>query len=234
MGTQGNCRLCGAECDLQASHIIPAFVFRWLKDTSATGFIRFGETPNMRVQDGPTRPWLCAACESRLSSWETRFASEVFHPLNEDGGRRLKYREWLLKFCVSISWRSLLMFMEDKQLGHFSSRQLAASDLALATWSDFLLDKVPHPGRFEQHLLPLDAVESTTTRHTPTNINRHFLRAIELGRRLIKPQPQPDGGDFCESQKGGGLSVVSGGDVAELLELVDASLDEIALSVFAP
>lgn len=58
--------------------------------------------------------------------------------------------------------------------------------------------------------------------------------ADNLGRRLIKPQPQSDGGDFCESQEGGGLSVVSGGDVAELLELVDASLDEIALPVFAP
>ena len=49
----------------------------------------------------------------------------------------------------------------------------------------------------------------------------------------MKAQPQSHGGDFCESQKGCGLSVVACGDVAELLEFVDASLDEIALSVFA-
>jgi hypothetical protein len=151
-----------------------------MKETSATGFLRFGQTPNKRAQDGPTRPWLCAACEQRLSAWETRFAAEVFHPLNEDGGRRCRYQEWLLKFCVSISWRNLMRSRDDGELGDFSPAQKASTARALSAWSDFLLGKTPHPGRHQQHLLPLDTLESYSAGKLPANINRYVLRTVEM------------------------------------------------------
>jgi hypothetical protein len=151
-----------------------------MKETSATGFLRFGQTPNKRVQDGPTRPWLCAVCEQRLGLWETRFAAEVFHPLNEDGGRRRRYQEWLLKFCVSISWRNLMRSRDDGELEDFSPKQKASTDRALSAWSDFLLAKTPHPGRHQQHLLPLDTLESYSAGKLPANINRYVLRAVEM------------------------------------------------------
>ncbi len=53
---QGKCRLCGKNADLQESHIIPSFVYRWLKDSSGTGYLRFGPEPNKRVQDGYKNP----------------------------------------------------------------------------------------------------------------------------------------------------------------------------------
>ena len=34
-------RLCGETKELQESHILPGFVYRWLKETSATGYLRF-------------------------------------------------------------------------------------------------------------------------------------------------------------------------------------------------
>jgi len=49
---EGSCRLCSRARELQLSHIVPAFVYRWLKDLSGTGFLRFGKNPNRREQDG--------------------------------------------------------------------------------------------------------------------------------------------------------------------------------------
>jgi hypothetical protein len=73
------CRLCGATKELQESHILPGFVFRWMKATSATGYLRFGQQPNLRVQDGLKLLLLCGDCEGRFNHWETQFANKIFH-----------------------------------------------------------------------------------------------------------------------------------------------------------
>jgi hypothetical protein len=52
MTTITPCRLCGEMKELQESHILPGFVYRWMKETSATGYLRFAQQPNLRVQDG--------------------------------------------------------------------------------------------------------------------------------------------------------------------------------------
>lgn len=181
MGSESEaCRLCAHPAALQESHIVPAFVFRWMKDTSATGFLRFGKEPNQRVQDGEKRPWLCANCEQLLSGWETRFAAEVFHPLNSDGGRRLRYGEWMLRFCVSLSWRVLLLFQEESGLANLTENQRDAVRIALSTWSDFMQGRQPHPGQFEQHFIPLDAVTGFSGKGMPSNIDRYALRVVDI------------------------------------------------------
>ncbi len=53
--------------------------------------------------------------------------------------------------------------------------------------------------------------------------------AIELGRRLISPQPQR--GELDQSEKIGGEPVVACGDAAEVLQLGEEPLDQIALAV---
>jgi hypothetical protein len=53
-----------------------------------------------------------------------------------------------------------------------------------------------------------------------------------LGCGLIKPEPETDASDFDHSKIVEGAAVVSGCDVAELLEFVEAALDEVALLVF--
>lgn len=177
---QQNCRLCKREADLEESHIVPSFVTKWLKETSATGFMRFGQSPNRRVQDGYKRRWLCRDCEGRLNAWETKFATLIFHPFNEDGGVSVRYADWLIKFCTSISWRVLLMMKEDALLSNFSDRQHRAVEAALQMWADFILERVPHPGRFEQHFLPFDTIENPAQHGMPANINRYLLRTIDL------------------------------------------------------
>jgi hypothetical protein len=94
MPTAVNCKLCLREEELQESHILTAFVYKWLKETSATGHLRFGQAPNTK---SPRR-----LREQRLNVWETQFAKHVFHPINENGGAKVPYAEWLLKFCTSV------------------------------------------------------------------------------------------------------------------------------------
>lgn len=62
----GVCLLCKRERELQLSHIIPNFVYNWLKDTSPS-FIRSSQNPNQRIQDGPKYYLLCAECEGLFS-----------------------------------------------------------------------------------------------------------------------------------------------------------------------
>src|ERR1700733_10651325 len=106
---EGICRLCHIRAELQGSHIIPAFVFRWRKDTAPTPYMRASDNPNRRVQDGPTEFWMCSNCEQKLGDWERKFSCTVFRSLTENGTCRVQYGDWLLKFCVSISWRILLL-----------------------------------------------------------------------------------------------------------------------------
>ena len=119
---QGFCRLCKQHADLQVSHILPAFVFKWLKKD---GFIRHSAKINKRTQDGAKEKWLCAECEELLCGWEAKFFNSLFHPLcYEDALPAISYGDWLLKFCVSVSWRSLLYVREHARLSHFSTDQV--------------------------------------------------------------------------------------------------------------
>lgn len=144
--------------------------------------MRFGQAPNKRAQDGYNEYWLCRECEQRLNVWETQFATHAFHPINEDGATKVIYGDWLLKFSASVSWRTLLMMTEKAYLDDFSATQHEAVANALNTWRAFLLGKLPHPGRFEQHMIVFDAVkaEGTTLQDLPPNFNRYVLRTVDL------------------------------------------------------
>lgn len=56
-------------------------------------------------------------------------------------------------------------------------------------------------------------------------------RSLSLGRRLISAQPYADGSKFDRSEEVQRVAVVSGCYASEMLELVEVSLDEIALLV---
>lgn len=175
----GICRLCQSESELQLSHVVPAFVFRWLRESSGTGHMRNAASPNLRVQDGPQEHWLCRGCEIRIGRSETSFATELFHPYLAQSGSRFRYGPWLLHFCVSVSWRNLLI-----QLDHLGKRDLNADERssierAELKWRQFLLGEAANPAEFRQFLLPLDRIESSRG-DLPPNINRYLMRAIDI------------------------------------------------------
>lgn len=177
---KGICRLCDNNRELRESHIIPSFVYRWLKETSGTGFIRFGHNPNLRTQDGYKPYWLCDNCEGLFNSWETEFANNIFHPLNKGTSLNFPYGPWLLKFAVSVSWRVLNFFIEDHDISHFPDVLQKKANNALSKWKEFLLDHSPHPAQFEQHMLPFDRLKSSDYPDMPPNINRYILRTVDI------------------------------------------------------
>lgn len=174
------CALCAGSSELQASHIIPRFVFEWLRRTSATGRIRSSETPNRRVQDGMKPRMLCWNCEQLFSSWEKEFAENCFSPLNSGSVRHISYGPWMLKFATSISWRVLRTFASSGNLDEFPEHVKVNVNGALRRWSQFLLGHEPNPGPYEQHMLVSDVVVGTTFSNVPHNISRYLARAIEV------------------------------------------------------
>lgn len=174
------CALCKRPVPLCRSHLLPSFVLRWFKQTSATGHLRLSDTPNRRAQDGPKSTWLCPDCEEVLNRFETPFAKRIFHPWNLDDSRRLPYGDWMLKFCVSLSWRTWKYFELLNGNQDMSVEERAWGEAACARWEAFLKGEVPHPGEFEQHLLPLAPITSHTTPRLPSNANRYLLRALAM------------------------------------------------------
>lgn len=177
---EGICALCQKSSILRESHIIPKLVTDWMKETSGTGYIRRSGIPNLREQDGPKIPLLCQDCEQLFGVWEKRFAEDIFIPLHESPESRVSYGPWLEKFAVSVSWRIGTFFKNIGRFSHFSQKRIHATDECLRTWREFLLDLRPHPGRFEQHLLPLGAIACATDRDLPVNINRYLLRGADM------------------------------------------------------
>ena len=183
-----SCALCGQESPLRSSHIVPRFVFEWLKETSGTGHIRFAENVNLRVQDGWKPKLLCATCEQMFGQWEKMFAERVFVPFNRGDADRFRYGTWMLRFAVSVSWRVLTAFKFMDGLKDFPPAIISAADAALSQWKEFLLDVKPNPGRFEQHILPVDVLANSTIPGTPPNMSR-YLVIPEKVRPAVGSQP---------------------------------------------
>lgn len=173
------CRLCLQQTELQHSHILPAFAFRWLRESAGNGHIRLGMEPNQRVQDGLKRYWLCTSCEGLLSRSETAFATNLFHPYLEESGKQFPYSRWLMHFCTSLSWRVLRFYLDENHLKDWDKEAVAHIAKAEHIWRELLLGLRPQPEAFQQHLLPLDRIESATGKFVP-NINRYLMRAIDM------------------------------------------------------
>ena len=181
MDNFGKCALCSNEDILKESHIIPKFIFKWLKKTSMTVFFRGGITPNLRLQDGYKTYLLCGSCEELFSKWETLFNNKIFLPFNDDAPLQNAYENWLIKFAVSISWRVLTFFKINNCLNHFNKDLLISADNAIDDWKDFLLDKTVQNDNFEQHMLPIPPITNNQNlSNLPSNINQYIKRSIDI------------------------------------------------------
>lgn len=159
-GTE-TCALCGRSGDLQASHIIPKFVVKWLKDTSATSSLARIDGNNVEhAQDLPTYRMLCSDCEQRFSVLEKSFAEKIFYPFHNSGDSRLEYGSWLERLAISLGWRVLRMEYEAFKSNH--PKFGPQIELAEATWREFLLGNrhAVHP--YESHLLILGSIDTST------------------------------------------------------------------------
>lgn len=171
------CRLCEQHGALRASHVIPAFVARWIKDTSATGFLRGYHVPDRRAQDLPTVPLLCAACEERFSVAERQFAQSIFIPFLENHRSRFAYDEWLRYFAVSLAWRCVVTSNGDGLRDH--PQHAEAIDKARNIWREYLLGSadIPGPYRFNLFFTPLGGRSDS---RVPDGLSWYFLRGADM------------------------------------------------------
>ena len=168
----GCCKLCGGSGRTVDSHVIPAFVARWIKDTSATGYLRSYQSPNRRVQDLRTVKLLCTACEAPFSLAEGKFAQRLFLPFH-DGRSRFPYDEWLLYFAVSLAWRCSVTSSR-VELERYP-QHIQVVEAARLLWAEYLLGRSTRvaPYRFNIFLTPIGV---TSTGPLPEGISSYFLR----------------------------------------------------------
>lgn len=103
------CNFCKKEVlQLEVSHIIPKFIYKWLKETSTTKKMRSGTNPNKPVQDGYKVPFLCKTCENDFSRYEKHFSEKIFKPFIESNDlgifKNINHQEFK-KFITSLIWR---------------------------------------------------------------------------------------------------------------------------------
>jgi hypothetical protein len=172
----GTCALCGKETELQASHIVPRFVGKWMKDTSATGFLSKSEDLSERVQDLPTEQLLCTGCEQIFSGFESYFAKNIFYPFHEKKVRVFDYDERLGMFALSLSWRTLkASYSAFKVEVPKLAKQV---DLAEDDWRNILLSKRSEMRPYETHLIFLDYIKRGE--NLPPNFQWYSLRTTDL------------------------------------------------------
>lgn len=104
------CKFCNKREAIENSHIIPSFIYKWLKDTSPTGYIRATNEPNKREQDGSKSSLLCKECERDFSTHENLFKKETFSKManyRDPCPEKLEISE-SSRICIYIiAWRVL-------------------------------------------------------------------------------------------------------------------------------
>lgn len=89
----------------------------------------------------------------------------------------MDYGDWLIRFCTSVSWRILRHGMDEQLMDHLSEAQQVAARGAEETWRRFLLGQLPHPGRYEQHIVAwLGPLKDGPQDDLPDNFNRYLMR----------------------------------------------------------
>ncbi len=170
------CKLCGSNAPLMKSHIIPKFVGRWMKETSITPYLRFDGNVDERHQDLFTMELLCDDCENRFSAWETKFATEIFHPA-ADGQTVFRYGPWFVKFAASLAWRAV-QFLKC-QAGDDPPALNSMVDNMELHLSRFLLGQEKHVSSYTQHVYAVGELAAPVLPGSPM-LNRYLARAVGI------------------------------------------------------
>lgn len=180
--TKDKCKLCSRVSNIEMSHLIPAFVVRYLKSTSVTGYIRNTKDPNLTQQEGEKFPLFCSDCEGIFSRLEKYFAEEVFIPYHKGNSRISEYDYRLGRFCASQAFRKIVYndCISDK------SRALKPNLMnKLAKARDFLqqyvLSGAKNQNEYSNHLIFTDLVETwgPGLPSPPEKFNMYITRAID-------------------------------------------------------
>lgn len=160
---------------MRRSHIIPRFVSKWLKETSATGLMRGVKDPEKRLQDLPKLPLLCEDCELLFSKLESYFASKIYYPILNDKKKEIIYDETLCRFIISLSWRTLVTgyVIQVKHYPWIKEHLKKAEEV----WRKYLLNESSDSGSYEHHMFFTDFAKDET--QLPRKFQWYSLRAVD-------------------------------------------------------
>ena len=164
----GICNLCDNHRELAESHIIPKFVFKWMKETGGKYF-RTPLNPNKRIQDGVKEHLLCNECEQKFSKSEKWFANNIFYPHLNKQEKFIKYDENLGRFIISVLWRYLLLSKIAGECFH---------ENVYNDWKSFL----QHDSKLKYDKINLMILpDNWGAKEQPNNfINRYFNRVADM------------------------------------------------------
>lgn len=146
------CKLCKKESELQESHIIPKFVFKWLKTTSATGLLRKSINPNLPIQDGIKEKLLCKACEQKFCLFESHFAKNIFYPYQRDKKINFNIDKNIHLFAISLSWRIGYYSLNSlKGFENFQPNMFPYFKKAMSHW-EYVLNEEVIDDTYEHHI----------------------------------------------------------------------------------
>lgn len=168
----GICKLCKETRSLQYGHIVPRFAVKWLKKTSATGYLK-DLTSDRRRQETKREYVLCSACEQLLGRDEKQFSENIFIPYCARKARSFPYDRWLLRFVVGLHWRTLTCRTEQA-----SAKVERSFDEACELWRQYLLGASPYPPQHESHIFFVDVIDQSTT-NIPAKANWYLARAFD-------------------------------------------------------
>lgn len=175
------CALCKQEKELENSHIIPKFVFRWMKKTGSSK-LRQLTNVNKSVEDGPTKKLLCGDCEDKFSTYESYFSRNFFHPLLENIIENkgpitipsVDYDENLYLFSMSLLWRGLKWNILDNNIPLEHEDILNRIE---SKWQTFLNDKV-YPNEADNiHMFIADKTQNFEGK--PQRFDFYIMRATD-------------------------------------------------------
>lgn len=178
---KGRCAVCEQDKELENSHIIPKFVFRWMKRTGSSK-IRQLTSVNKSREDGPTIKLLCGTCEDMFSSFEDYFARNFFHPIIENivdkkGAltiRSVDYDENLYLFSVSLLWRGLKWNILNDNIPLEHKKQLERVE---CKWKDFLSKRTYPDEANSVHMFIVDKTQNFDGK--PQRFDFYLMRATD-------------------------------------------------------
>jgi hypothetical protein len=167
------CHLCKQEKKIIESHIIPKFVYRWMKE-SGTGRFRQAKSFNTPIQDGIKTELLCSECDKEFGKREEWFLNNIFNGYiirNEsefENSIKLKY------FAISVLWRVLILFLFD------GNKYMYVQELedAEEEWRNYLFKNIPLKKYNKIHLIFVP--EDLTIEGKLKNIYTYFHRAVDV------------------------------------------------------
>lgn len=146
------CELHNGYTTLCESHIIPKFVYKWMKETGP-GRFRQSSIKNKPINDGIKKKMLCKDCEDRFSKYEKRFNERVFKPYLKNNDIVIHNTSELKYFITSILWRIVKFYKDDGNPYRFKKEL----DKAEFEWRNFLLNNTPLINYRSLHFILIDS-----------------------------------------------------------------------------